>query len=677
MKQTVVFLALFVYLATSFAEALSVDTLFVYDSLEISSSRLDLDDNSLSETTSYRKIKVQNSLEKNTISRLLAQTPGVRTRKRGGIGSFQTISIRGTEGKRVAVYLDGVPQMSSLGGAVDLSQFSGLNISSIELYRGFAPAVLGGNSLGGVVNIITNENIHSNRFSFIAGSFGEIEGRASLSRKKDGNILKGTITYHKAENNYPFYSRNGTPYNKDDDFIDTVQNNKFKSFNTSFSYEKELPKDRILSFLGNYETRKRELPSYEGTKPNKTAFWQEEGFSFLTKFNKQFGNGSKLTNTFSYNKTLGLVQWTALDHFRVFFGNPENDEVAKLESNSFIAQNDLTYTCFIGNKLHNLNRLDLKWESVSPKTNQKGYGIGDWESDDFRGKLSSDLHFYGDWGNCFTGATFEGSYSKANEQAEGHNTLQVTPGSDTTFDWALQAGGDIPLFDNSLTLFANVGRFSKLPSLRERFAFQGAVAPNPNLKPESGINSEVGISWKKNKLQTEAVLFHHAHNDLIAFIFDGIIGRSENVGKSKTFGLEQTLIIKPLPWLHVEENLTWQKTQNLSPQYKGNPLPDQPSFDITSKIHIGSIKGFTLIPSCNYHSTIYRDLAKSMAYPNDTTKSGVFHLSTSLRYEKKIVSIELQFLDILDNKVNNTNESGYYTQLYPGRSIQCEVAIKL
>lgn len=665
------------FLGLSVLTVCCADTLEIADTLNITSSHEQVKEVSLSEMTSYRYIPIQNSQEANQLSRILAQTPGVTTKKYGAVGSFQTVSIRGTEGKRVAVYLDGVPQMSSLGGAVDLSRFSGMNLSAVEIYRGFSPSKFGGNSLGGVINLISDSPHSEQHFSFTTGSFGEMEGRALLSLVKDSTNIKGGVVYHKADNNYPFWSRNGTPYNEADDFTDTMQNNEFLSLYSSLAATKKLTKNKSVIIKGSYEKIRREIPTYEGMDHNKTANWQEEGFSVFTRFIKQFPSASTLEETFTLSAAEGAVEWMGVDKFRYSWGNPKADEVARLESKSMKLQNSLCYNRFIGEKISSESRFDLIWETVLPKSNQVGYSIGDWESNDYRAKLSTDLKYFGDWGNCITGGTIEVNYAKNRGGETGHETLKIPEGTDTTLAWAVQGGVDMPLFENHLSLFANLGRFSRLPSIRERFGFHGNVLPNPIIEPEEGFNSEIGASFSKGKVKAETVLFYNKHKELIVIVYDGVVGRSDNVSSSRVFGLEQSLLLSPLSWLRLEENLTWQKSENLENPYEGNPLPDQPDFSIASKVHIGSFNGFTLTPMLDYSSTFYRDFAKSMAYPADTTKHGQFHLSSILQYKRDIICLELQFLDILDNKENKQNESGYYKLLYPGRSIQFTIGIKL
>src|SRR3990167_7680797 len=57
-----------------------------------------------------------------TVSDVLDQTSGVQIRQVGGHGGFATVSMRGTGGKQVNLYLDGLLLNSAQTGGADLNQ---------------------------------------------------------------------------------------------------------------------------------------------------------------------------------------------------------------------------------------------------------------------------------------------------------------------------------------------------------------------------------------------------------------------------------------------------------------------------------------------------------------------------------------------------------------------------
>ena len=89
------------------------------------------------------------------LARTLDRAAGVNVRRYGGLGSFSTLSIRGSTAEQVLVFLDGVLLNHAAGGGVDLGGLPAGGLASVEIYRGAVPERFGGNSLGGVVHLRT------------------------------------------------------------------------------------------------------------------------------------------------------------------------------------------------------------------------------------------------------------------------------------------------------------------------------------------------------------------------------------------------------------------------------------------------------------------------------------------------------------------------------------------
>ncbi|MDO6719935.1 TonB-dependent receptor [Psychrosphaera sp. 1_MG-2023] len=70
-----------------------------------------------------------------------------------------TVKMRGYGSKHIAVLLNGQPLISPANGAVDLDQISAHNIERIEVIKGAASVLYGSSAMGGVINIITTEDV--------------------------------------------------------------------------------------------------------------------------------------------------------------------------------------------------------------------------------------------------------------------------------------------------------------------------------------------------------------------------------------------------------------------------------------------------------------------------------------------------------------------------------------
>ncbi|MBI2505652.1 MAG: TonB-dependent receptor plug domain-containing protein, partial [Candidatus Latescibacteria bacterium] len=167
------------------------------------------------------------------LPQLLDGAVGVQVRRYGGLGSFSTVSIRGSTAEQVQVFLDGVPLNQALGGGVDLGELSLSGVESIEVYRGAVPARFGGNSIGGVVNIRTRRpgEASSLRLHAGGGSFATRQFSATTSGTWKNFELMGLSAYNASRNDFRFLDDNGTEYNLHDDAWTRRANSDFRSLN--------------------------------------------------------------------------------------------------------------------------------------------------------------------------------------------------------------------------------------------------------------------------------------------------------------------------------------------------------------------------------------------------------------------------------------------------------------
>lgn len=129
---------------------------------------------------------------------------GVRIRRDGGVGSDYNLTLNGMGGNAIRYYIDGVP-MSSKGGDFSLENIPANIVERVEVYKGVVPAYLGGDALGGAINIVTNENKKNYYdFSYRVGSFNthQADFNAQIVMPKSGITVKPTVGYNFSNNNY-------------------------------------------------------------------------------------------------------------------------------------------------------------------------------------------------------------------------------------------------------------------------------------------------------------------------------------------------------------------------------------------------------------------------------------------------------------------------------------------
>ncbi|MDR1312111.1 MAG: TonB-dependent receptor plug domain-containing protein [Deltaproteobacteria bacterium] len=163
--------------------------------------------------------------EQKTLADLLEKVPGLFIGRTNGAGNYTTVSIRGSTGAQVAVYIDGVPQKKGGDAAVDLSTIPLLNVARIEVYRGYIPVRFDGAPIGGVINVVTKRPEDA-RTRILLGmrSLGGYNGELTFSSplgpgsllvgaahdRSDGDFkyrFPGSGAYGTIQNNAPRYRR--------------------------------------------------------------------------------------------------------------------------------------------------------------------------------------------------------------------------------------------------------------------------------------------------------------------------------------------------------------------------------------------------------------------------------------------------------------------------------------
>ena len=121
---------------------------------------------------------------------LLARIPGAYVDQAGQSGSFVSLYMRGAENSHLLIMLDGVKlndPTTTRGSAYDLSSIDVDTIERIEVLRGPASAVYGGEALAGVVHIITKRAVAAG-----VGGSGYIAAGGDDHRKIGGSVAFGS-----------------------------------------------------------------------------------------------------------------------------------------------------------------------------------------------------------------------------------------------------------------------------------------------------------------------------------------------------------------------------------------------------------------------------------------------------------------------------------------------------
>lgn len=142
------------------------------------------------------------------LNEILSKQVGVQVRQTGGLGGENRISVRGLEGKRVAIFIDGNP-INTPDGSLGINDLPLQIIERIEIYKGAVPASFGSDGLGSAVNVVlkhrdisyidvglTRQSFNTTQLSFTGKKFFANKGMETGAG----------LFYTNAENNYKMES---------------------------------------------------------------------------------------------------------------------------------------------------------------------------------------------------------------------------------------------------------------------------------------------------------------------------------------------------------------------------------------------------------------------------------------------------------------------------------------
>ncbi|MFQ5637120.1 MAG: TonB-dependent receptor domain-containing protein [bacterium] len=163
-----------------------------------------------------------------TVGELLQNLPGVEVVEVGGGSGAKRVSIRGSQSNQVLVVLDGIVLNNPLLGYADLNQIRLDWVEEIRVWKGGNSGRFGSGALGGVIEIISKQNIvDETRARAHFGNFGTFGISPAISGSAKSLKYFLNFDFSREEGDYPYTYRllDGTPVD------DTRLNSDFISRN--------------------------------------------------------------------------------------------------------------------------------------------------------------------------------------------------------------------------------------------------------------------------------------------------------------------------------------------------------------------------------------------------------------------------------------------------------------
>lgn len=221
----------------------------------------------------------------NNLGDILSDELGIRLSNDPSTGT--SLSLQGITGENIKILVDGVPVIGRLDGNIDLSQLNLDNVRHIEMVEGPMSVVYGSNALGGVINIITDNNTHS-LYKTSVNSYVESVGTYNFNFLTSIRQNKSTYELNGGRNFFSGYSTEDT---RSKEWKPKEQYNAGGSY--SFSGDKTKARLKCDFFRERLLDRNNPFPPYY-EKANDTWY-------YTTRFNNSFDVNSKLGENSFFN----------------------------------------------------------------------------------------------------------------------------------------------------------------------------------------------------------------------------------------------------------------------------------------------------------------------------------------------------------------------------------------
>ncbi|MBN2183713.1 MAG: TonB-dependent receptor [Candidatus Krumholzibacteriota bacterium] len=608
---------------------------------------------------------------------ILSRTVGVKVNQYGGLGSFATMSIRGSSSTQVQVYIDGVPLNDAYSGFTDLSDLSLDDIGKIEVYRGFSPTGFGASSVGGTVNLVPGSSLADGKgkapaaltASASSGSFGTRKYSTAFDLNNSIFSMHAHGGYMESRGDFSFLDDNATPENLLDDEIAARENNDFTKWNIAGKLDLEMPGFRALSLNHSSVIREGGVPGIGADQSSRARLERDRRISWLKIKPETCFTGSLQTDaTVFYSSTAESF----------FDPGGEIDLTVQKTDNRIISFGSNLKTGYAPDfmPLSIEAFLEGKKERFHPVEYLPIYQSGpDRKRETLTFASSGDLSFFDERVIVTYGHRWEWYTSEFYDEPF-FPWLPPTPlGKISGRKDSPGAGMRLRPFQY-LTIKGNIGRYYRVPTFFEMFGNLGSVTGDSGLKPESGLNRDIGIIlsadrfWGIGNPFLEAIYLYNEIDDLILFFPNSqSTVKPENIGSARIRGIELSTAGTIPGSLRLSGNYCWLESTDTGPipYYNGNSLPARPEHETSAAIeYLG--KMWSASWELHYTGTNFLDRANGKMVDGRT----IHNLNLTLKSVIEDMTLTIEGLNIGDERASDV--AGFPL---PGRSFYVSVRYRL
>ena len=407
-----------------------------------------------------------------TLAELLARQPGIQYVANGGVGSNSSVFIRGASPNQSIVLIDGQRISSATTGSAALSRIPIDQVERIEILRGPASSLYGADAIGGVIQIFTRSGEGPMRVNASTGYGSSNTSDSTVGVSGGTELLSYSMQagYTNTNGFNTIRDRNNISYNPDRDGYYN------KNLSANFAVRPARGQEIGINVLASYGTNQYDSNDFSrlGAAQNFSSDQNVGSYSIYAR--------NRLNEI--WNSTLRIG--SSVDDSKEYAGSFRSSTF-RTDTDLFAWQNDFRLP--VGEALlayeYSRQKVDSTTDYTVTERTIRSFLAG-WNGSVDQHRLQLNLR------------------RDDNSQFGGQNTGSASYGYQFTPAWRAHI---------------SYGTAFRAPTFNELYfpSMFGFAGGNPNLKPETAKNTEVGVNWEQANQRASVVLYNNQVSDLIEF----------------------------------------------------------------------------------------------------------------------------------------------------------------
>jgi iron complex outermembrane receptor protein len=491
--------------------------------------------------------------------------------------------------------VDGIPIYVPYDGYVDLNRFLTSDISEIQIAKGYTSPLLGPNTLGGAVNLITRvpQRLVDADMAIGTGSGNALQSWLHLGSRWKHFYFLGSLDWLQSD----FWPLSGdfraTPLQPDEERSNSYQRDE--KFSGRLGWTPRGNDQYVFTFIN--QKGEKGNPPYVGNDPlvrprywqwpywNKTSYYfnsytgvTESSYLKFRGFYDQYGNGLNAYDDATYSTI------TKPSSFISQYDDHTDGGAAEFGTTALPRQT-ISTSFFFKDDTHREHNLPNPFQT--DRDQQTSFGFEDVIN--ILPKLQATAGFSADHLNGLIAEDFQ------------NGNLLPFP---TDHTWTYNPEASLSYMPTeSDRVFAIYAKRSRFPTIKDRYSYRfGQALPNPYLAAERADNWSVGYSrLLPHSTFIQADLFRSNINGAIeAFYLKPNLFQLQNIGEEIYQGAEFIVRSTPLSRLTLNANYTFLNRSSVAPA--GLPLPNTPKHKTIGTATFRGPRSVLLLATARYES---------------------------------------------------------------------------